>query len=228
MPDSLTLLRYGLLQQEMVTYGKWAALVLVTLLLIRAITGQNRQYRRLASDRQEDQGRQELLQAALVRGKVAVGLWVLLVVLLIYRDVEQQIALSQRYPDRPSSITPLTDAPAEPDTPPDAPETNKPGMPLEQSDQREATLDTIKAIYEDAFVSYMVLERCGRVGDAEYSRLNARLASALAPHDAPPALVENIIAAARGSYEMLYSANPCEDAELEKIETSFRAFLSNE
>ncbi len=89
----------------------------------------------------------------------------------------------------------------------------------------EATLDEIKFRYEDAFVSYLYLQRCKQVDINDLSRINEALARELAQLGADPSVQYSIYSAAQGSFEGVYSDTPCDSSYITPMLAQFTTFM---
>jgi hypothetical protein len=188
------------------------------------------------------------MRVAIIRGKAAGLLWGLLVVMFIYRDIEQQINVSRTYPRATTaSIAPVSEIPGYSDAPSEAqsvsvaesmPEAASatrtredrealPSSPV--SAEQERILNRLKARYEDAFISYMILQECDQAPPDAYRQLTERLDAALAQHTFAPAnLADNIRTAARGSFNALYRSSACRPQRLQRVAGTLHAFLGND
>ena len=91
----------------------------------------------------------------------------------------------------------------------------------------EKQLDMIKAAYEDAFVSYLILDGCKQSNLRDYEQLYLALLEALKPFDDTGKEAGNIIIAASGSYQGLYRGAPCDDSYLLPVKQNFQQFMDN-
>ncbi len=219
MPD-VTLIHYALTQLDGVVWLRWGVMIVLTIVLIRTMQKQNRQYSDIVTQGRRSQERQDLLEAVLLRGKVALGLWSLLVGLVMYMDVAAQITQTRIYPEV-ARITPAestTFVPYEEEVQTAV----APEAPVQDVD---TALDQLKVVYEDALVSYLILNHCGEAGDDEYVTLSSAMMHDIARYGDSEAVANNIIAAAQGSYQNLYRRAPCDGALYETTRDGFQAFL---
>lgn len=90
-----------------------------------------------------------------------------------------------------------------------------------------STIDNIKKRYEELFVTYFFLHKCNKTSESDYQSLSSALQNEMNMAHAPTNLQEDIITAANGSYEGLYSRTDCSDSILEPIFTQYRAYLDS-
>ena len=92
--------------------------------------------------------------------------------------------------------------------------------------KREIEVDKVKTYYEDAYVSYYYLYRCKAAGPEDnvtlYRALVQSLESLAAIDSAP-----QIMSAARGSFEVIYSRANCEEETLAPVKARFEAFMQS-
>lgn len=89
----------------------------------------------------------------------------------------------------------------------------------------EASLDEVKFRYEDAFVSYLYLQRCQQADINDLTRINDALAKEINALGADPQIQYSIYSAAQGSFEGIYADTPCDAAYLAPMLQQFRAFM---
>jgi hypothetical protein len=217
MPD-FTLISYALSQLQGVQFIKWGVCVILTVVLARSLAKQNVRHATLVNDQGQNQVALALFALAKTRGTVALLLWILLCVLMIYRDIEMQIdhVRSGTHGNR----APLASVVPAPPTP--AITTPEPAAP-----NPEKQLDAIKAAYEDAFVSYLILDGCKQSNIRDYEALYLALLEALKPYDSTGKEAGNIIIAASGSYQALYRTAPCEASYLTPVKQNLQQFKAN-
>lgn len=145
------------------------------------------------------------------RGWTICYLWTLLTLCVVYHSLQR--AEDAAEPASPPAIAPATLAP---------PATGQ--DPARSGIEREIEIDQIKTYFEDAYVSYYYLYKCQSAGPEDnvtlYRVLLQRLEALNATGYAP-----QIMSAARGSYEVIYSGMACEEAKLAPIRTRFKAFM---
>ncbi len=86
----------------------------------------------------------------------------------------------------------------------------------------QATLNTIKTRYENLFVNYYFHSRCGSATQDDYLLLNTLLLEELASAGAGARMQQNILTAARGSYDEVYAKADCKNAS-----PDYRAYLDS-
>jgi hypothetical protein len=104
---------------------------------------------------------------------------------------------------------------------------NPPEIPSEIADSQAAAnpLDTLKERYEALYVNYLLLRRCQLTDTSAYHLLNSGLMQELASVNAPSRLQYDIITAARGTYNEIYSRLPCD--QLGDLRTRFQQYVQS-
>ncbi len=210
------LLYDGLALLDTLVYLKWGALAVVTMLFFYALRKQNRQYRETAYGYPAASAMADMARAVMVRGYVVAWLWVMLMLLIIYRDIEntayhaytQSTVPSVTY-EQPTIASPV------------ATQQDMTVTPAYQDN----TIDSIKASYEDALVSYMILKRCKVAGQKDYEMLYSALTRSLERYDRTGTMTHNVITAATGTYHSLYHDVPCNQEYLVNVQRSLKEFL---
>lgn len=89
------------------------------------------------------------------------------------------------------------------------------------------SLDHLKARYEELIVTFLYLRECGMATDKDYATIMSMLAHEMRSLEASPKMQENILSAAKGSYEEIYRGSPCEGAAMEATKEGFLRFLDH-
>lgn len=89
----------------------------------------------------------------------------------------------------------------------------------------QSAMDRVKRQYEQSLVMYFFLRRCGAARQEDYHLLASALLETLAAEQLSAAPLRAIVQAAKGSYDELYSATPCDDARIPALSGQFRQFL---
>ena len=211
MPN-FTLIHYAVRQVDGWHYVVWGGLFLLTLLLIRAILRQNYAYATLVNEGASTQTVVALFYLGKARGMVVIVLWCLLCLLFIYHDLEKEIERVRTHPSMGVSITP-------------EPPPIKPSIPTSKPiGSAEEQLDMLKSSYEDAFVSYLILDGCKQANLRDYEAIYLALLTALKPFDDTGKIAGNIIIAASGTYQGLYHNAPCDKSYLNPIIQNLEQF----
>lgn len=90
--------------------------------------------------------------------------------------------------------------------------------------QRDIEIDKIKTYFEDAFVSYYYLHKCRVARPEDNTRLYQALWHYLAVFDAT-ANAPQVMSAAQGSFEIIYSRTGCEPKTLDPVRQRFDTFI---
>lgn len=204
----------ALTQLDWIIYAKWAVLLLLGVILGVMLHLQNSRMQGLL-DTEFNTGTQAseryLFTTAKARGHVALFLWLMLVGMIMYFDISEQ--KDAFFNDEPNEIATIT------------PEPPVVMQELPAQSINDASLNDIKASYEDAFVSFMVLQRCQRANNADYHSLHNALTEHLSSQGQGPDAVNNIIIAASGTYQALYGETPCEADYIKPVEQNLQHFL---
>lgn len=97
------------------------------------------------------------------------------------------------------------------------------GMNEEQ--QRE--LDILKPRYENLFINHHVLKRCNFSAPEEFHIINSALAYELNRLNAPAKMRQNIMLAAKGSYDELYAEMSCDSPDIVPMRAQMQAYLQS-
>jgi hypothetical protein len=206
---------YAFSQVPYTIYLRWGVLIVMSVVFGIALLKQNKHMTAIHDDISPAPALDYTLKTAKARGLIAFILWCLFAVLVIYNDVNQQIIRIHAYsrdgqPQHAASPRAIASA---------APIINT--EPLNE----ESSLNDIKSSYEDAFVSYMLLQGCNATDNAVYTKLNNKLMAALAPFDSPTLHAHNIVIAASGTYSALYAHTPCEAQYIDPTQENLAAFV---
>lgn len=151
---------------------------------------------------------------ARTRGWMICYLWGLLSLLIIYQDLRQTAI--ENTDTRPHAMI----APAQENLFA-APAPN----PLTAA-RRNIEIDKIKTYFEDAFVSYYYLHKCGVAREEDNAILYRALWKALEVYQATDNAAQ-IMSAAKGSFEVIYSGVSCEENKLVSVQSRFDLFISS-
>jgi hypothetical protein len=147
------------------------------------------------------------------RGWMICYLWGLLTLSLILHDIQRTI--------RPA------EAPLVPPTPTIHALPNTPSAPAAVSEvQREIEIDKIKTYFEDAYVSYYYLHKCGVARESDNARLYHALLRSLSTYQASD-VAPQIMNAARGSFEVMYSRIRCDAETVQPVQQRFDRFITS-
>lgn len=89
-----------------------------------------------------------------------------------------------------------------------------------------AKLNKLKADFESLFVTYQFLHKCGITEELDYHILNSTLAHEIASLNAPGRTQYDILTAAKGTYEEIYSRSECSDPSIADMQTKFREYIA--
>jgi hypothetical protein len=188
----------------------WAMMLGVLAWLLWYFSRQRRYLEALFS-RPDEETLRRLQELTRNRGWMVCYLWGLLTLTIITYDL--------RYPTQ--------EPPAAPPVPGPAPASVAPppaSTPALSEVQREIEIDKIKTYFEDAFVSYYYLHKCRAARPEDNARLYQALWNYLATFDATQNAPQ-IMSAAQGSFEVIYSRTGCDSKTLEPIRQRFDTFM---
>lgn len=89
----------------------------------------------------------------------------------------------------------------------------------------ESALDGLKQRYEKQYVNYLLLTRCQLATPADGNAIGRALSREAQALDAPPGFTQNVVIAAQGTYEAMYSVLPCSDASVKRLSASFSSYI---
>jgi hypothetical protein len=93
------------------------------------------------------------------------------------------------------------------------------------SSDSKNTIDDIKSRYEELIVTYLIMEKCNIAKASDYQLIMAALQKEIIAAQAPVRLQYDILTAAKGSYEGLYSANDCQKPDFNAASLQYRAYI---
>lgn len=88
-------------------------------------------------------------------------------------------------------------------------------------------IDDIKSRYEELIVTYMIMQKCNRAEASDYQLIMAALQKEIIAAQAPERLQYDILTAAKGSYEELYSGNDCQKPDIDAAAAQYKAYINN-
>jgi hypothetical protein len=89
-----------------------------------------------------------------------------------------------------------------------------------------AKINKLKADFESLFVTYQFLYQCGSVEAVDYHILNSILAHKISSLNAAGRIQYDILTAAKGTYEEIYSRSSCEDPSITDMQKKFRDYIT--
>lgn len=89
----------------------------------------------------------------------------------------------------------------------------------------KSNVDALKTRYEDIFVSYMFLKKCGLSNPSDYQLISNALKQEMIALNAPSRLQYDILTAAQGSYREVYAKNNCNKSDTENTYTQFQKLM---
>ena len=217
MPD-FSLIFYGISQLPFSIYLRWSVIIVMSVIFGIALVKQNKYLRIIHEEMQRFKEQDYILKTAQARGLIAFLLWCLFGTFVIFNDINNEVIKMHAY---------VLDAQSQHQSRTNTIAAAAPALEP-QPINTESSLNDIKSIYEDAFVSYMLLNGCQRSNNETYNALYLKLTAALKEFEAPTIQAHNIIIAASGTYDSLYSHTPCEDIYLEPTQKNLDGFLKKQ
>lgn len=92
---------------------------------------------------------------------------------------------------------------------------------------QQDALDALKQRYEDLFINYYVLKRCNASQPQDFHIMNSALVYELNRLNAAAGVRQNILNAARGSYEELYAELACDTPEIGVMRQNMQQYLQS-
>jgi hypothetical protein len=96
--------------------------------------------------------------------------------------------------------------------------------PPENADA-QSKLDTVKKRYEEILVTYMYLQRCKLSKPEDFHMILSAFSQELASLRGPARLQYDTLTAAKGSYEGVYAATPCDLAKNNELLEQYNNFI---
>jgi hypothetical protein len=214
------LFKYALGEMNIWVMVNWAVLLLISAAIIYFLRIQNRYYLALVNESPfHTEEKTALFTLAKMRGRVILLLWIALMVIIIFLDIKQQIDRSQNYLSAQdnSKIDDEHVNPYEAEEKTELSSNNK-LSPLK--------IEKIKSSYEDAFVSYFILEKCNAAELQQKSALYNALLGSLGDYEHKIDAANIVIMAAQGTYNSLYENVECDVAAVETTKKNLKLFMS--
>jgi hypothetical protein len=96
----------------------------------------------------------------------------------------------------------------------------------EKDSKEQAMIDWLKQRYENTFITYYYLQKCGLADKNDFDVIRSSLHKELADlHTETNTAEDNILMAANGSYNELYAQASCADDRTKATKTSYDAFM---
>ncbi len=91
----------------------------------------------------------------------------------------------------------------------------------------ESGIDKIKTRYEELLVTYLFLKKCGKTDATDYQQIMSALQKDIVRLRAPIRLQYDILTAAKGSYEGLYSRSDCAPSAVASTALQYGAYIKS-
>jgi hypothetical protein len=173
-----------------------------------------------------------LMRAQLHRHQQA---WALLSLMLAF-GFAQEWRVAQPLLSAETAPAPALPAPVTPAAPSPAPGAAAPASRFlftdipqfdEKNAETQAHIDWLKERYESWLVTFRYLERCGQAQKADEALIRSELMSELRKSKAPREVYDNILTAAKGSYEELYRHAACDENQIRAIRSGYEQDMQN-
>jgi|GEM_PF-2739271 len=89
------------------------------------------------------------------------------------------------------------------------------------------SISDIKTRYEELLATYLLMEKCGKIGQNDYSVIIISLQKEMNAIQAPARLQDDTLTAAKGSYEELYSQSDCSKPSIKDTEQQYNSYIQS-
>jgi hypothetical protein len=212
------LFKYALGEMDIWVMVNWVVLLLITAAIAYFLRMQNRSYLALVNESPfHIEEKTALFMLAKMRGRVVLLLWIALMGIIIFLDIKQQIDRSQNYlsAESNSEINNANENPYEAD------ETQE----MASTAKDEFNIEKIKSSYEDAFVSYFILEKCKAAELQQKTAIYNALLNSLGDYQYKIDAAKIVIIAAKGTYNSLYENVECNVTAVENTKKNLKLFM---
>jgi hypothetical protein len=90
-----------------------------------------------------------------------------------------------------------------------------------------SSADNIKTRYEEILVTYFLMQKCQKTNDSDYQLIISALQKEVANSDNSERLQNDILTAAKGSYEEMYSQNDCLKPVIETSAKQYNNYINS-
>lgn len=97
--------------------------------------------------------------------------------------------------------------------------------PEAEPGDKQSVLDAIKKRYEGLLVNYLFLKKCKLIDAQDYHAIISTLSREMASVNAPGRLEDDILTAAKGSYNEMYANSACTGPETEKLHRQYDEYI---
>lgn len=94
-------------------------------------------------------------------------------------------------------------------------------------DHSQKSISDIKTRYEELLATYLLMEKCGKAGQNDYTIIMTSLQKEINAIQAPVRLQNDTLSAAKGSYEELYSSTDCSKPSLKDTEKQYNSYIQS-
>ncbi len=88
-------------------------------------------------------------------------------------------------------------------------------------------IDALKKRYEEILVTHFFLKKCELAMPTDYHIIISSLSQEMASMNAPGRLQYDIVTAAQGSYQEMYSMISCDDGNMETLQSQYADYISS-
>lgn len=93
------------------------------------------------------------------------------------------------------------------------------------SEEAENKLDVLKRQYEELFINYYYLKRCGAIEPESFHLMNSALTHELTQLNAPAGIRKHILTAAKGTHDEMYASASCDSEEINPVKDKISIYL---
>lgn len=204
----------------------WAIVVALAILVFAWHWAQGKAYanKLKAAGREQDALGQKLLSLSFDRAFQVLFLWGIVLSVLVYSQQKQTGPLLQEIEvlkaDLAYSQEQLEAAQAD-----EGPQLDP--IPDTGSEEYQARLDKLKENFEQLYINYYYLKRCGQTAPDDFHLMNSALLYALSELNAPSNLQFSIQTAAKGSHDEMYAESPCTAEATAPLKQNVDAYLQS-
>lgn len=90
----------------------------------------------------------------------------------------------------------------------------------------EATFDSMKKRYEDILVTHLFMVKCGMADTAHYAMIISALRGEAKQAGAPEEMENDILSAARGSYQEVYAQSKCDAEGMSVLQQQYAEYIA--
>ena len=97
--------------------------------------------------------------------------------------------------------------------------------PEKTQTDKQSSMDDIKKRYEDIIVIHLFLKKCNKIQPDDFAIISYALSQEMTAVDAPKKLRNDIIDAAKGSYDEIYAKSSCKGSGIGELSTQYTNYV---